>query len=413
MGAVVGAFAVPLSTGNVTVTSLPFEPVAVIFWNDVSPLGPHSMCMGCATSSSDQWVMWTGTDTETSGYTVRYHEGRTDRCVFATHAPFTTVAFACSFVSMNSDGFTVNFVTRNSAGTGDGNVVYYMALGGRHISQAHAGTVSIGGSTGTTAVTAPGFQPTCLMVAHNAGTFDAGQQGWGSWGLGFADATTQFSSYVAVVQGVATSMRHVYRTDSVASFWDGSDLGTVALDSLDANGFTLDVTDAFLTCTHAYLALDAEAAVVGHGVQPDSDTVLSYSTPGLKADAVLFAWPGADTPSTSGSSGTPLRPGFGGGDDTTEAMISGIARSSAPFGVWTSDGYILSTEPMGFWGVGDGIAGGSNQSQASANITDLSFDSFELTWSNVLDTNDRVFGWLALPGELPFHWIPNLYRRQT
>jgi hypothetical protein len=36
-------------------------------------------------------------------------------------------------------------------------------------------------------------------------------------------------------------------------------------------------------------------------------------------------------------------------------------------------------------------------------------ESFTLDWYTVLDTNNRQFGWLALPGELSF--IPQIYRR--
>jgi hypothetical protein len=101
---------------------------------------------------------------------------------------------------------------------------------------------------------------------------------------------------------------------------------------------------------------------------------------------------------------------MGGGTISQQRNSSGPFRDSTPFGVFTSDGYHSPGESMAFWGSGSGIGGADNNSQASADITALTPGSFELTWSSVAGTQDRAFGWLALPGELIAPWIPKLYR---
>ena len=411
MGVAVGSLGIPGSTGNFSVSSLAFEPVAVVLFSQWDHLGPYSLTLGCATADDEQWAVWTGTATELSGYNARKREGRTDSCAFHRNSVDSAIQWQASFVSFESDGFTLNLDVRNFVSGGEGGSIYYMAIGGDHISEAHAGTFTNGASTGTTAVTAPGFTPTCAMMAHMWSAFDTGILSSSILGIGVTDGVNHFSSETAMYAGEQLGGNHIYRTDAVACSYSKNVPATfrMELDSWDANGFTVDVVDAWISdMDHGYLAINADGAVVGNGVQPDSNTSQTYDTPGLLPEGVFFTWAGVDTPSTSGSNSLPLRPGVGAGTIAQERMSSGIARSSAPAGVWTSDGYQISTESMGFWGVGDGIAGGSNGSQASANLSAVADDTFELTWSNVADTNDRVFGWLALPGELTF--IPQIYR---
>lgn len=411
MGVVVGSRAVPGATGNFSVTGLPWQPVAVVFFNQHNHLGLWSMFLGAATADDEQWVIWTGTDTETNGYTHRKREGRTDRCCLSyIHGDNGTIAWAASLVSLNSDGFTLNLTERTTVNAGEGGNIYYMALGGDHITEAHAGTVTLGASTGTVAVTDPGFQPTALIVAHHSTTMDTGAQSTSSFGVGITDGSNQFASYGRVETGTAILARHSYRTDAISTFWDGTNAWRHELSSFDTNGFTLNVATAYQDQPHAYLAINADIAVAGNGIQPDATGTEEKATPGLKPQGVFFCWNGADSPSTTGATNSPIRPGIGAGTVSAAKMSSGISRVSAPFGVYTSDGFQIGTEPLGFWGTGIATDANSTDSQASATVSSVQDDSFTLNWSTIASpTPDRTYGWLALPGELTF--LPQIYRR--
>lgn len=411
MGVAVGSVGIPGSTGTFSVSGLSFQPVAVVVFNQFDHLGAHSWTMGCATGSTEQWSVWTGTATETSGYTARKHEGRTDAIAFHRNSVTDAIQWQVAFTSLDSTGFTLDLDVRNNVESGEGANIYYMALGGDHIPEAHAGTFTCGASTGTTAITAPGFRPNSLIVAHNkSGAFDAGILERMMWGVGIAASGNQYAAYAEGKTGTAIDGYHMHRTDGIACSYDGSDAYRSEVQSFDSSGFTINVQDAWTggDIEHGYLAINAEGAVAGNAVQPTADGNQTYATPGLKPGGVFFCWNGSDSPSTSGSNVEPMRPGVGAMTSTQERHSSGIYRDNAPFGVFTSDGYQIGDEALGFWGVADGIVAGSNSSQASTAYNAFSDDSFTLTWDVIDANNSRAFGWLALPGELTF--VPQIYR---
>ena len=293
MGVAVGVIGSPSGTGTLTVTGLEFEPVAVVFWNEFQFLNPPGQMLGVASSPSDMWVIWAGMDVESSGYFKRYNEGRTDYCIFNRPAPYSTVAYAGVLDSFTSDGFVVDITTHNNIGEDIG----YMALGGS-ITAAHAGTFSAGNPTGTLAITAPGFQPKALIVAHQLQPlWDDGIKGHARWGVGVADHNlNQYSSWshIPVAPG---GYEAVHRTDAVACAWSGSDLVRVELDSMDTNGFTINVVDAFFQdINFGYLALDTPAATAGYGIQPDATGTQTISGIDHEPEGVFFCFSGMDEP---------------------------------------------------------------------------------------------------------------------
>ena len=406
MGVHVGAIGAFTGTGTHTVTGLPFAPTAVVFWNVFQMLAPPGIMLGCATASGEQWVMWAGIDVEISGYTRKYNEGRTDCCIYNLGAPFTTVAYQAELTALTSDGFTVNVTTFNTTGED----IHYMALGGNNIGECHAGTFSAGSSTGTTSVTAPGFEPSALLVAHSMSTWAAGQQTPFRWGVGMSDGTNQFASFAGAEP--ASTHSEMYRTDSVACGISSAGTFRVELDSFDSGGFTVDVTDAS-SGNHdfGYLAIDAAAAAVGNGVMPDSTGTADLSTPGFEAQGVFFTWDGANSPTTAGQRVNPLavRPGVGATTQSQKAAISAIGRDDHPFGVYTVDGY-TDNAAISVRGQGSGIGGSDNDVLHSALFDASAQDTFTIEWDIATSGADRTYGWLALPGDLPFSWVPNIYR---
>lgn len=410
MGVEVGATGQPNSTGTRTITGLPFQPVAVLFFCTFQNLTPHRFTLGCATADDEQWCVYiaTGTQDASDAYTARSHQTRTDRCM---QMGTDGVTWTAEFVSMNSDGFTINFPNRGGSGTGS---IFYVALGGNHISAARAGTFDAGASTGTVAVTDPGFQPTALITAHTGdATFDLGSQFHLQLGVGCADsALNQYSFFTRGPRGVTGQSQHIHRTDEIACVYDGTNTFRMALDSMDASGFTVNVTDAWTgDITHGYLALEADGAVAGNGVQPDATGLQTFPTPGLIPGGVFFLHSGVDAPSTTGATNVILRPGVSVMDGTDEGAASGIFRVATSFGVFTSDGYTIGSA-FRLMGSGTGVGGSDNNVRSQAKWSAFGDDgSFTIEWTTADAIADRAFGWIALPGELIAPWVPQQYRR--
>lgn len=411
MAVKVGHVGIPGATGNFSVTGLGFVPVGVIFFNQFDHQGLHSWMFGASSGPGEEWALWTGTSTEISGYNARNHEGRTDRCCLQyTGGGAGTVAWACSMVSLDADGFTLNLTDRTSVNGGEGGLLYYMAIGGDKITAAHAGSFIAGTSTGQVSVTAPGFLPNACVFGHvGDAALDGGYSARMQIGTGLTDGLAQYSSFVRGNTGTAISVGHISRSDAVACCYDGTNTFRMEFDSWDANGFTVDVTDAWTgDLEHCYFAIQAEVAVAGYGTQPSSSTSVQYDTPDLLPGGVFFCWPGVDTESSTGSSTAPLRPGVAAMTDTASRHSSGIFRDSAAFGVFTSDAY-QERESVMFKGAGNGIIDPPAHNEVGkGDFSSFDEGSFTLDWT-VLDSNARPFGWLALPGEV-LGWMPQIYR---
>lgn len=405
----------PVTGTTVTVTGIPFEPVAVIFFGVHNPGTTISQCFGAASGSGEQWAMWTGMRQQTSGYLERHRELRDDHCIYLYNTVnHTVVQSAGTLSAFTSDGFSVAFT-----GAGSTQPIFYMAIGGRNITAAHAGIFTAGASTGTTAVTGPGFRPRALIVAHLLTDVLNTQAGFMCWGLGFTDGENQFSSFALGTPGSATAGNHIQRTDAIACGHNsGEGIYVAELESFDDDGFTVDVTDAWVRDNdHGYLAIEAAGAAVGFAEFPDSTGVVSYATPGLEPGGVLFGWNGADSPSSAGSSTMPVRPGCGGMDGVTvfptkepHGSISGLHRASAPFGAyqplqtWRSDG------AAHIRGAGSQVDPDATTLFSLGEFNLFEMGAFELDWTTA-SSNSREFGWLALPGEVQPNWVPHIYRR--
>jgi hypothetical protein len=259
-------------------------------------------------------------------------------------------------------------------------------------------------------------------VAHQLhGTLNT-QQNHMAWGLGFTDGTNQYSSFALAQYGNVTAGNHIHRTDAVAcGTFSGSGDYRLEFDSWDPDGFVVDVTDAWTgNNVHGYLAVDCTTAAVGNSLVPDSTGTQTISTPGFEPAGVLFGWNGADTPSTTGSTGMPVRPGVGAMDgyadafdslDREEGAVSMIHRASAPFGAYVPDTFIDDTLCINISGTGSQVDPGAIDLISGAEFNAFNMGEFIINWT-VTTTNDRHFGWLALPGDLPINWIPQIYRRQ-
>jgi hypothetical protein len=120
-GVAIGSFSSPGSTGNYSVTGLSFRPRLVrLSLNNTrsGSLGAYatSVCYGAMTSSSQYAIEW-----YVSVLSRNFHF--TDRVIHCSDADATDPKVRAAYVSMNSDGFTINFTTATTGWT-----VLYEAL---------------------------------------------------------------------------------------------------------------------------------------------------------------------------------------------------------------------------------------------------------------------------------------------
>lgn len=263
-----GTFNSNAGTGNQAVTGVGFQPKLVLFItsrtsttaNGVTTSGNHGMCLGAAKSSTERWAVSARyADNAAAGDVVQITAD--NRC-FINGLPGLFVD--ADFVSMDADGFTVNITT---AGGQVG--VSYLALGGADL-QVALGTESQKTSTGTKAKTGVGFQPEALPILRGSG----------------ATALNTTTDHVAIFTGSAPSVAAqavcgIGETDAAdptvakrraeaaaAALYISGSTPTVnaraELDSLDADGFTLDWTTADATARlFAFVAMRGASAAGG------------------------------------------------------------------------------------------------------------------------------------------------------
>ncbi len=116
----VGDFAVPGTTGNYSETGLGFQPRVVLFVTMLADSGTGgSIGVGAVDENGNEWVAISAT-ADTGDH---HRETRTDVPVYMTNAT-GVVRVEGNYVSMDADGFTLDFTTVTA-----GSNVLYLALG--------------------------------------------------------------------------------------------------------------------------------------------------------------------------------------------------------------------------------------------------------------------------------------------
>lgn len=235
----VGSFTVPAATGNKAVTGVGFLPLAMFFWginrsSDGATTSATSNAdapsfYGMAVSSSSRVVILI--DDDFSFVSQGTAEDAT-KCIKLREAG--VVKFAADFVSMDSDGFTVNFTT----GFATADVVNFMALGGSDLTNASIVSFASQAGTGNQAVTGAGFKPDAIVLLGQEGSAYRFTIGFG------VSSTSRGSSGTNDDGGGGAS---VYQS---ASKVFAAPLGATAIKreadlvSMDSDGFTVNWTTA-------------------------------------------------------------------------------------------------------------------------------------------------------------------------
>jgi hypothetical protein len=247
MRARVGTIQCPAATGEQATTGVGFTPQALVFFyttrtsDGTSP--DAQLGLGVATASDRAFaVALQGEDNAATSNTGR--AASTVVPIRLYDAGAAARVLNAALVSLDHDGFTLDweFVT-------EGADVHYLALGELADARAHAFSAWTG--TGAQGVTGVGFQPQAVLaLVGYAAAADAGSLD-GSLGLGVTDGTAQAALSLALDDNAATGLGGRYFADDalLATLANGAATlnGAAGLTAFGADGFTVDVADAWGT----------------------------------------------------------------------------------------------------------------------------------------------------------------------
>lgn len=278
-------FQAPTATGNADVTSLSFQPDALLLFSVGSATAPPTttthaiISVGMATGASNQGVAAT-MDTHNVGTSVTGRYAYTGECV-ALHATATTLSFRASFVSFLSNGFRLNWLEV------DGTTqpyVFGLALQGGSYSVGNVAAVL--DTTTTIPVTGLGFDPVAaLFLSHGAVTNTQDTPVTTSMmSLGAMTSATSRGVHAwgaREAQGFANNGATVQHDEVYASLQTGSIGALNALmdiQSVDTGGWTGIMDDADTVAARIfYLAIGAAAGGGGPATTPMRPVVVSQA----------------------------------------------------------------------------------------------------------------------------------------
>lgn len=242
----------PNVTGNVSYTGVGFQPDAVIFF-----------CGLIATHDRGGWGMAVS-PTERACNSSQYNSGimryqRTDKCVVAIT---TAVTHEADLVSMDADGFTLNWTTATNQGVNNPTTYALCLKGGQY----HVGSLTEKTSNGSKSETGVGFQPTGLLFGSvgnvaqstvNTSLID--------WMIGAAAGPS--ARAVAELADNAEGCSRLDRTKVICHTSDSgsptpASFGEADLTSFDSDGFTLDWTSTDGTARETiFMAFGSEPSI--------------------------------------------------------------------------------------------------------------------------------------------------------
>ena len=255
------------SPGSQSVATVGFAPDLVIhahvggFTSAIpASVAVAGVGLGVMTADGDEWALATlSRDASERSDTQRYQQ--TDACLVVINTD-QLVDKEASFVSMDGDGFTVDFSTAEAGAYR----VLSLALRGL---EANAGSFSkaTAAAPASQAVTGVGFRPRALLLSSFQGIAQASPVAHARFGLGATDGTTEGSSAFqdsngaepASVDGIDKTSKLFLKVDNATPSIDAE----ADLTSLDSDGFTLrwSGNDA-VAAELLYLALGAQRRIM-------------------------------------------------------------------------------------------------------------------------------------------------------
>jgi hypothetical protein len=385
----VGTFAQPTSSGNQSVSGLGFQPKIVLFFGTQSTsdasASDATVFFGVAVSSTDRRAITTSAADNVTSTQARYNNKNTACIVIATGT--VTEAVVADLVSMNSDGFTLNFDTVDSRAR----IINYLALGGTDLTNYATGQDTIPTTATTKAVTV-GFRPDCVLLFSGKTNTSASASAAANTAafLGWFTSTTG-RAYTGWRSRNARPSASTFHRQSASKAVAGiSDTGVFAeadVSSIDTNGFTLNWTTVPGAAEfYYYVALKGPQFKVGSFNQATSTGTQATSGVGFQPAALLLASANATTSSAT---------------NTQQSTSLGMATSTSQrAGIWWGDNDgVSTTQADGDLDRTKAIIltnpGSTPTRVAAADLSSFDASGFTLNWTTV-DATAREIIYLAI-----------------
>jgi hypothetical protein len=288
-----GSFTGPTATGNFSVTGVGFQPKAILLMGGVRST---NFDLGVGTQTTDMPMMFgigAGTPAASVAFQSWFNDDNFASGDDGSYAGIIltsngTVVYKGTLVSLDSDGFTLNFTTVPGTGTR----FYYLALGGSDL-QAEILTAGDFASTGNHSFTGGTFKPDCAIVIGGGITGGNTGQAEGRGFISFVKDTTHRTSMGGGFRNSGTSLTKYERSDLAVACAAGS-LGKLEegdLVSMDSGGLTINFT-TYVTgdtaVTHACLSLKGVNFAVGAETQKTSTGTKATTGLGFQPSALIW-----------------------------------------------------------------------------------------------------------------------------
>lgn len=377
-----GTFALGGSTGNKVVTGLGFQPKAILFVSsDLAAAGQAAGSLfgfGVAVSGTEQWCIgFYDVDADSSSAGTRSaHDGSCLRIRTSSEL------ILLDFVSMDSDGFTVNSTVASSS------IVGYLALGGSDL-EANAGTFTVPQTGTSIAVTGVGFEPDAVLMGHIENS-----QPWPTaettpiFGIGVMDAAEQAAYALSSLSALSVVDPNQYQRDDSVSLspLQSNERMRLSRSSLDSDGFTLTISKnpPFHAAEHGYLALRGAEFKIGTETQKTSTGTKATTGVGFEPLALMLFGDMA-AHSTGVQQGGQSSIGFSDGATDVQAAGTSVdaqtaSRTARGFSTTKAVGYVDGTTPSVV---------------SEAEVASLDSDGFTLDWTTA-DATAREFIYFAV-----------------
>ena len=367
----VGEWDPPTSTGNDSTTGVGFTPDLLMFLEGfVAGELPQvsndaEINIGFATASTEGAFGVAGLGSQTPSEAVRTQ--RSDRCLIGLTPTTSAVNREATIISMDADGFTLNWVTVVSPTF----PAFYLALKGADV---FVGAETQKTSTGTKATTGVGFTPSALMflsfnaaatnsvVAHARVSIGVSQDGGGEASVwtGATDAANPASTDNALS---TTKALMLVDTDGASAVDAEADVTVWGSD-----GFTLDWTTADATARQFIFLALAIGSILPTSVtiadtitsSADEDEVREHDARQLVMTATLNAGSWDST--------------IGANNVITEEFLAQLVSATDQTLGWNNvvqgrwyPGVVLDNSPVGYWRGGPGAGGTDSDTSTNSN----------------------------------------------
>jgi hypothetical protein len=393
-------FASPTAVGMQVVEGVGFKAKALLFFcgtdsgSDNTFQASAMIGVGMATAP-DEECAYSAAAIDAGANADCSNRSQADKCILLEY-PTVSPVIAAELVAIHEDGFTINWTTVDATARR----VTVVAFGGTDITDAYAGQITVPTSGATVSTTAPGFQPTGIIFVHADAAASGSQQAHFQFGIGFADADlNQYVLKETSLDGAASSdCARMQRSDAVYINQDqnATEDGRAALQSMDANGFTLSISNnPGGACPVGYLAFAGPPIRVGTETQATSVTTKQTS---LDIDSAGLVLAGAVTASVASavndmegffgaSDGVDDRVNFWGDDDGQGTMVTNRLHDTANVASHSQH---------------------DDTTQAEAAVSGMT-GGFTLDWTTA-DATARAFGYFAIGTLVVSTFVPKVVR---